>query len=337
MAVASDLSPVGYMELALSFFSTLLVFIVLYKLKREDKVFRENRRVGVYFNLITAIVLMYALTTFYRLTFQGMWDTHHDEQTLGCSVQSFIKFFDMIMRQWFIAFLAFEMHLLVTGTQYFEQFPVSNSEHRFLLYVCIAVVGTAIEMFCIGVFGGGFGRNAHGCSFMVTRPDGKPTFFELLTFYLMQYVLFTFVLFIQIYNCYYIFQTTSSSASAARKKRAAARKFMLLTFGVLVLWLPMVINRVEALQFPGFGELQNHSERLEGFLFTVMLLFVNAKITQTLKNILCCRDKGEGADRTLHMPLSKNLLKQHRATSLSRLEGADEDAFRLSINSSIRV
>ena len=83
------------------------------------------------------------------------------------------------------------------GTQYFEQFLVSNSEHRFRLYACIATVGTAIEMFCIGVYGGGFGRNAHGCSFMVTRPDGKPTFFELLTFYLMQYVQFRLLMVLQ--------------------------------------------------------------------------------------------------------------------------------------------
>ena len=333
MAVASDLSPVGYMELALSFFSTFLLFIVIYKLKREDKAFWENSRVGVYINLIWAIILLYALTTFYRLTFQGLWDTHHDEQTLGCSVQSFIKFLDMIMRQWFTACLAFEMHLLVTGAQYVEQFLVSNSEHRFRLYACIATVGTAIEMFCIGVYGGGFGRNAHGCSFMVMRPDGKPTVLELLTFYLMQYVLFIVVLIVQIYNCYYICRVPSSSASAARKKRAAASKFMLLTLGVLVLWLPMVVNRIEVLRFP--GEFQNHSERLEGFLFSVMLLILNTKITQALKNILCCRCNGEGDGRTLHMPLSKNLIKQHRATSLSKVDMTGE--FRLSINSSIRA
>ena len=163
---------------------------------------------------------------------------------------------------------------------------------------------------------------------MVAQPGGKPTTLQLLTFYLMQYILYAAVLVLQFYNCYYICRSSSSSAVAAKKKRAAASKFMILAVGILVLWSPMIINRVEFLRFPGFGEIQNHSERLEGFLFSTLLVLLNQKLRQGAKKVFCVPCK-KGEDDLSLQTLSKGLIKERRGTSLSKVDPGGN--FRLSI------
>ena len=125
----------------------------------------------------------------------------------------------------------------------------------------------------------------------------------------MQYILFGIVLCLQLYNCYFIWirpNSSMTSMTAAAKKKAAAIKLVILAIGTLILWCPMIINRIEAFQFKDFGAIQNHTERLEGFLFSLLLCFVNVKIRKQVKSSLfsSCRSTSDG--QSYDQPLVHN-------------------------------
>ena len=246
---------------------------------------QQTVRAQTYFLLILSCLVVFALynvvlTVFLwyeDLSYVPTTSTTVVEQSVTCSILAVVRVVFVSCTDWLTVLIVFETFRTVCWSAPTSVFSlrILQYQNRPVTYATVTFLGTLAQTLTIGLVVG-FGRNNKGCSFKVTRPGGKPTMSEIMTYYGYNFTLFALIFLMQSYSVYYVSTRLGAQGSGAarRKKKAIACKMMALPIGLLVFWSFKPLRRIFS-HWPAIAIVKLHLDRLQGFFTATLLLCFN--------------------------------------------------------------
>lgn len=303
---SGEYSFVAIIEHLLSFVVCSVCSIVLWANMRTLK-WKVTVSAETYFKLILSCLVVFAMYNAVLIIFLWYEDLSYVpttattvvEQTFSCSILAAVRVAFVSCTDWLAVLIVFETFKTICwgSAKRFYRIRILEDTIRPGTYATVTFLGTLAQMFTIGLVVG-FGRNDKGCSFKVTRPGGKPTASELMTYYGYNFTLLGLIVLMQSYSAYFVCSRLGlqGSGTARRKKKAVACKMMILPIGLLVLWSFKSLRRI----FPywsAIAMIKLHIDRLEGFLTATLLLCLNNRFREACWTLVASNKVGKSISR----------------------------------------